>query len=856
MTKSIIAGALGAISLSVAANAGFTGFTTQRTVLSNGNIQYKVFANFDAVGLPAGQSWVFLNAYSHSTVSGTMGAVHQDFFTADGEVGTWQAGSSVSAADRDFDSWVTSSGLATSSGWGTALDPGFSNGGTVGDVNNGAGWYDATPGTANTVTGGQMLIMQVVRTAAADASAYVANLSITYKVSGSSTPIQPGAFLYTLSIGDPCAGGLDCNQNGCNDSRDIAIGASADVNSNTVPDECEPDCNINDTPDTYDIVQGTSLDVNINGIPDECEVDCNANGVSDLLEIAQGVITDCNNDQIPDDCQGAKRVALTSPDLGSPSGTEARMAVFSNLLPAESPVTVTVRAVGDLSSTSEYIDPSFNGVPGARIFAQGANDCPATPDVAILSLQPGQFNDLIAETGTLMIRLACPITVDGTECKGAGSLTVVLDYTGIDINGDCNTNERLDVCEIAQGTVFDCNQNLIPDSCESPVEPDCNANGVPDLCEIAAGTTPDCNTNGVPDSCDVAAGTSPDIDSNLKPDECQTVQVPGQIATIQGAIDAAPADEMRIVLVAPGTYAGPITLRGKPIRLVGTGGPAATTISGTGGANESVIRAVNNEPAISLIKGFTIKGGLTGSPLPGSPSVFAGGGVLMAFCATSMADCILEANGSPFGAGAYLRSHTGAVTNCTFRNNVSQAYGGGMQLFASTTVVTDCSFTGNTAVTAGGGMHMVNSQPNLVNCSFGGNTCNEQGGGLSWDPVDNGSLLTLTGCTISGNTASTIGGGIYVYPTGIASETQLFSTVVCGNAIRNIVGAYQADSSSQVCDCRADLSGDGVVNGIDLAFVLSNWGTSGGSTDITGDGTVNGADLGIILAAWGNCPSN
>jgi hypothetical protein len=183
-----------------AASAGFTGFTSARTVLSNGNIQYKVFANFDAVGLPAGQSWVFLNAYSHSTVSGTMGAVHQDFFTADGEVGTWQAGSSVSAADRDFDSWVTSSGLATSSGWGTALDPGFTNGGTVGDVNNGAGWYDATPGTANSVAANQMLIMQVVRTAAADASAYVANLSITYKVSGSSTPIQPGAFQYTLGV--------------------------------------------------------------------------------------------------------------------------------------------------------------------------------------------------------------------------------------------------------------------------------------------------------------------------------------------------------------------------------------------------------------------------------------------------------------------------------------------------------------------------------------------------------------------------------------------------------------------------------------------------------------------------------
>jgi hypothetical protein len=65
-------------------------------------------------------------------------------------------------------------------------------------VNNGAGWYDATPGTANTVTGGRMLMMQIVRTAAND-SVYTANMSITYKISNTSTPIQPGAFQYTLA---------------------------------------------------------------------------------------------------------------------------------------------------------------------------------------------------------------------------------------------------------------------------------------------------------------------------------------------------------------------------------------------------------------------------------------------------------------------------------------------------------------------------------------------------------------------------------------------------------------------------------------------------------------------------------
>jgi hypothetical protein len=853
MTKSIIAGAFAAISLSMGADAGFTGYTVERVVLSNGNIQYKVYANFADNDLPAGQSWVFLNVYSHATVSGTMNAVHQDFFTADGEVGTWQAGSSVSAATRDFDSWVTSSGLATSSGWGTALDPGFANGGTVGDINNGAGWYDATPGTANTVTGGRMLVIQIVRTAAND-TLYTANLSITYKVSGSSTPIQPGAFTYSFGIANPCAGGPDCNNNGCNDARDIATGSSADINTNGVPDECEPDCNNNDRPDAYDISTGSSADINTNGVPDECEVDCNNNDIPDRYELAQGLVPDCNADQIPDDCQGAARVALMSADLGSPSGADARVAIFSNLIPAESPVTIVVRAIGDLSSTSEFIEPTLNGVPTERLFETGANDCPAQPDVGILSIQPGTFNELISDSGTLAIRLACPITVDGTECKGAGSLTVEVLYTGIGDTGDCNGNERLDICELADSTSPDCNANLKPDSCDiaSGFSADCDINGIPDSCDIVSGL--DCNTNGVPDACDVAAGTSPDIDANNKPDECQTVVVNAG-GSIQAAIDAAPSNEMRIINVGPGTYAGPINLLGKPIRLVGTAGPALTTITGTGGQNLSVVRAISGEPSISLVKGFTIQGGTTGGPLPGSPGVLAGGGVLFAFSSTSMADCVLQNNGSAFGAGAYLRTHDGSVTGCTFRNNTSQAYAGGLQLFDCTTTVSGCTFSGNLAVTAGGAMHMVNGQPKLVNCSFGANICNEQGGAMSWDPVSNGSLLSLTGCTISGNTASTIGGGIFIYPTGVASETQLVGTTVCGNAVRNISGPYQADATSTVCDCRADLNGDGFVNGVDLAIVLSNWDAVGSSADLTGDGTVNGADLGIILAAWGTCPS-
>ncbi|MBL9147152.1 MAG: hypothetical protein JNM94_00515 [Phycisphaerae bacterium] len=51
--------------------------------------------------------------------------------------------------------------------------------------------------------------------------------------------------------------------------------------------------------------------------------------------------------------------------------------------------------------------------------------------------------------------------------------------------------------------------------------------------------------------------------------------------------------------------------------------------------------------------------------------------------------------------------------------------------------------------------------------------------------------------------------------------------------------------------CPADLSGDGNVDGADLATLLGGWG--GSQFDLTGDSIVDGADLGALLGAWGQC---
>ena len=47
-----------------------------------------------------------------------------------------------------------------------------------------------------------------------------------------------------------------------------------------------------------------------------------------------------------------------------------------------------------------------------------------------------------------------------------------------------------------------------------------------------------------------------------------------------------------------------------------------------------------------------------------------------------------------------------------------------------------------------------------------------------------------------------------------------------------------------------DVNGDGHVNGIDLAFVLTYWGTTAPIADLDDDGLVAGADMAIVLNGW------
>tara|TARA_X000001382_G_scaffold68287_1_gene47413 strand:+ start:396 stop:866 length:471 start_codon:yes stop_codon:yes gene_type:complete len=53
--------------------------------------------------------------------------------------------------------------------------------------------------------------------------------------------------------------------------------------------------------------------------------------------------------------------------------------------------------------------------------------------------------------------------------------------------------------------------------------------------------------------------------------------------------------------------------------------------------------------------------------------------------------------------------------------------------------------------------------------------------------------------------------------------------------------------------CDGDLDTNEVIDGLDVAVMLSRFGTTNNAADINDDGIVDGADFAIQLSNWGNC---
>jgi formylglycine-generating enzyme required for sulfatase activity len=245
--------------------------------------------------------------------------------------------------------------------------------------------------------------------------------------------------------------------------------------------------------------------------------DADGDGVPDVSDncpqVANPTQADCDANGVGDACQSA--VVRSTGNMGAIGVGVTAAGTLAGIGPTQWPVVVTVRAIGDFNQTTEFATLRLAGTAiSTTLFANGANDCPATPDVATFVIQPKQWNALVAASAgdVMAVTIVGNSLVSSTQCPAAFSEVTA----ALTLAFDCNANGIVDDCEIATGAASDADADGVPDSCE----PDCNVNGVPDDHDIATGAVGDCDRNGVPDSCDIALGRDRDCDGNGVPDRC------------------------------------------------------------------------------------------------------------------------------------------------------------------------------------------------------------------------------------------------------------------------------------------------------------------------------------------------
>lgn len=275
------------------------------------------------------------------------------------------------------------------------------------------------------------------------------------------------------------------------------------------------------------------------------------------------------------------------------------------------------------------------------------------------------------------------------------------------------------------------------------------------------------------------------------------IRVPDDVPTIQGAIEIA-VDGDR-VLVGPGVY-GPIDFLGKAIVVESVDGAGSATIDG-GGAEVFVVRFDDGEGRESVLRGFTITGGLGATR--GDDAT--GGGVLVLGSSATIDACVISGNTGLEGGGVAIIEGDALITSTRFENNLA-FHGGAVGVFDGGVEIRSCDFVSNTAISYGGAASLTLADTVIVDSSFTGNTASGFGGAV----YSNHSEIDARGLSVVSNgtaeegdhgtrTFSTFGGG-GIYTTG--TDVRILSSRFEDNAAYAGGGVYIAgDREAEIVNC-------------------------------------------------------
>jgi predicted outer membrane repeat protein len=202
----------------------------------------------------------------------------------------------------------------------------------------------------------------------------------------------------------------------------------------------------------------------------------------------------------------------------------------------------------------------------------------------------------------------------------------------------------------------------------------------------------------------------------------------GDYATIMEGVSAATAGDT--VLVAPGTYTGPlnreIDLDGKNLVVMSESGRGSTIIDCQHAGRAFIFRSRENES--TAIQGFTIANGFAMTGAGGSEHG-EGGAVWCAMSSPRILECDFTGNSAEFGAAIFCGGEAWPdIEYCTFSENEAGAYGGGIYTYNARAYVMECDFTGNNAVINGGAISIKEGTiAKVLSCRFEQNSAAEGG---------------------------------------------------------------------------------------------------------------------------------